>query len=417
MNRLCIVVLFLFEATWSSASLNQLSDAYNYNGRDKINVQSKRSISPHEFGGFRPTRRRPCDAFNFPKPTFTGRISEIKCQEFIWDMEYEAELNFYNKRCKGHSGYSIPNRVKREEHNEQKDQEEDKEHKDHEEHKEHKDHEEPKQSEEHEHNDKDKNNYPELGVIGGNITIPGEYPHMGAIGWMTNDNSNWKFSCGGSLISRNFVLTAAHCTYAADTSLADPTPKIVRFMARNLTGDLAYDIGILQIIKHPKYASPSIYYDISLLKLMEDVIFNKYALPACLWTKPDLSDIGSGVVSGWGAVNKKYEQSSDLRAAKLSNIDENLCNRLLSDYCGNTWCGIADHQFCAGELAGGVDACRGDSGCPLQIKMPMPEKLRRNMYYVFGVTSFGFGCAEPGIPGIYTRVSSFLDWIEPIVWS
>ncbi|XP_034833573.1 plasminogen-like [Maniola hyperantus] len=93
-----------------------------------------------------------------------------------------------------------------------------------------------------------------------------------------------------------------------------------------------------------------------------------------------------------------------------------LCNNLLRQSCHRQWCGIQEHQICAGKLAGGVDACQGDSGGPLQVKINLPESGEGSMHFVIGVTSFGIGCARPNLPGVYTRVSSFVDWIEGIVW-
>ncbi|KPJ12594.1 Serine protease snake [Papilio machaon] len=76
------------------------------------------------------------------------------------------------------------------------------------------------------------------------------------------------------------------------------------------------------------------------------------------------------------------------------------------------WDGFVPTQMCAGELTGGKDTCQGDSGAPLQVT-PQP---RIKIHYIMGVTSFGGRCAQKGQPAIYTRVSSYLDWIESVVW-
>jgi serine protease immune response integrator len=72
--------------------------------------------------------------------------------------------------------------------------------------------------------------------------------------------------------------------------------------------------------------------------------------------------------------------------------------------------GILKSQLCAGDPSGKSDACQGDSGGPLQ------AKFANNVYYIVGITSFGRGCAYKNTPGVYTRVASFLDWIESVVW-
>lgn len=63
-----------------------------------------------------------------------------------------------------------------------------------------------------------------------------------------------------------------------------------------------------------------------------------------------------------------------------------------------------------------IQLLQGDSGGPLQMQIKMPGFTDWNMHYVLGVTSFGYGCGRPNTPSVYTRVSSFLDWIESIVW-
>ena len=68
---------------------------------------------------------------------------------------------------------------------------------------------------------------------------------------------------------------------------------------------------------------------------------------------------------------------------------------------------IVDSQLCALNLVKTADTCQGDSGGPIQI-------FKDGQYFVVGVTSFGKGCGSPS-PGIYTRVSSFIDWIEEII--
>ena len=66
---------------------------------------------------------------------------------------------------------------------------------------------------------------------------------------------------------------------------------------------------------------------------------------------------------------------------------------------------LMDKMFCAGLSKGGKDSCQGDSGGPA-------VKIEKNKATLVGVVSFGDGCAEPGKPGLYTRVSNYLDWIE-----
>ncbi|XP_063382863.1 serine protease snake-like [Cydia fagiglandana] len=90
-------------------------------------------------------------------------------------------------------------------------------------------------------------------------------------------------------------------------------------------------------------------------------------------------------------------------------IESTTCGGLLRRYCNRNWCGLDQTQVCAGKLGGGVDTCQGDSGGPLQVRVG-------SLTSVIGVTSFGFGCARAGAPGVYTKVAAYSDWIERHVW-
>lgn len=70
---------------------------------------------------------------------------------------------------------------------------------------------------------------------------------------------------------------------------------------------------------------------------------------------------------------------------------------------------LIDSQLCALNVLKSADTCQGDSGGPIQM-------IKDEQYFIVGITSFGKGCGSPGIPGIYTRVSLFIDWIEERVW-
>ncbi|RVE47617.1 hypothetical protein evm_007714 [Chilo suppressalis] len=273
-------------------------------------------------------------------------------------------------------------------------------------------------------------------IVGGRDTQPGEFPHMAAIGW-NSSLDQWEFKCGGSLISNKFVLTAAHCSKASerDTTIADVFPKIVRLAEKNIISDAELllfnendyvDVYISRIINHPQYEAPKKYHDIALIELQEEVQFTNFVQPACLYSGPDNKLVGKqAYMTGWGVVDSRnHEMSRGLQAVLLDVLDTQLCNNLLRRSFNRHWYGFQDHQICAGVLSGGADACQGDSGGPLQIRMKLPQKNRRcdltnscrRMYHIIGVTSFGVGCALPNLPGVYTRVSSYLDWIEGIVW-
>ncbi|CAH0712954.1 unnamed protein product, partial [Brenthis ino] len=260
-------------------------------------------------------------------------------------------------------------------------------------------------------------------VYGGRNALSEEFPHMGAVGWKPL-KGNWIFKCGCSLISSKFTLTAAHCTKSSrDTRLQSSVPEIVRLGVKNIFNSVyvdglsPQDSKILRIIVHPAYSSPTKYFDIALMEISEVLTFTKHLQPACLWTNFDISKLGtSATLTGWGAIDAETKTSPNLQAAVVDIIDSKQCDALLKHTRNRLWGGLEHHQLCGGKKSGGVDSCQGDSGGPLQVKIALPEIGEGTMHFIIGVTSFGTGCGLPNQPGVYTRVSSFIDWIESIVW-
>ncbi|XP_049702066.2 serine protease snake [Helicoverpa armigera] len=360
---LCLLVLSIHVTNghWQARSVRQAPIQFEDGSPNIPTVYPSRQGAPTD----------PCAPYHPPVPDFSApgrRISEVKCYEYIWQLKLRDELDKRFEKC---------SEIR-----------------------------------------------PVPGIIGGHRAKRGEFPNMVAIGWKLAIGT-WKFMCGGSLISPNFVLTAAHCSSASerDTTLEDTIPRIVRLGSTNIldkdrNGIPAYDVNITRVIVHPQYKSPMQYFDIALMELQVPVYFSADIQPACLWTKHEVGNYShKAQVAGWGVIQSgTLRTSPDLLSAEVDIIDSIICNLLLGTSCNRNWCGLKEHQMCAGKLHGGVDACQGDSGGPLQMKIDLPIKTQGNMNYVVGVTSFGIGCGLPDLPGVYTRVASFLDWIEEIVW-
>ncbi|XP_022832269.1 serine protease snake-like [Spodoptera litura] len=253
-------------------------------------------------------------------------------------------------------------------------------------------------------------------IVGGENANPGEFPHMAAVGWATFEGP-YKFSCGGSLISPRFVVTAGHCI--RDPSAQNPEPVIVRLGDQNIDntvndGANPIDVAIRRIHKHPDYRPPKVYNDIALLELVSDVKFRSAIRPACLWFQQDLRGHQKVIATGWGVVDTRTKQSAkELQKVSLSVLDEGFCNETLKFFFNRNWPdGFQPTQMCAGELSGGKDTCQGDSGSPLQVVSTDNSCI----FHVVGVTSFGRNCADKGRPAVYTRIASYVDWIESVVW-
>ncbi|XP_017083127.2 serine protease snake isoform X2 [Drosophila eugracilis] len=241
-------------------------------------------------------------------------------------------------------------------------------------------------------------------IVGGHPAQPREFPHMARLGRRQNlGKTDW--FCGGALISERFILTAAHCLESEqgevnvvrlgeldfDTVEEDAAPK---------------DYEVSGYITHPGYDDPQLYDDIGLIKLTEDVIFDLYKHPACLpFQHEPLSD--SFIAVGWGSTGLTLRPSSTLLKVKLDRYGGGVCQKLVARLLEEFPRGYdADNQLCVGsEMA--RDTCNGDSGGPL---LTYHQKFPC-MYHVVGLTSAGLSCGSPGIPGIYTRVFPYLDWI------
>lgn len=246
-------------------------------------------------------------------------------------------------------------------------------------------------------------------IVGGRNAKLGEFPYMVALSY-----SDGKFRCGGTLISENFVMTAAHCTGIKMNELVTGNPVKVRLGDLNLlkTDDLAdpIDVDVEKIIVHPDYRRKKKYNDIALVKLKESVGFSKAIRPACLWTEKIIPD-RKVFATGWGTTSYDGENSDDLKMVLLQIFDNLKCKQA---YPKNKAIpnGIVESMLCAGDEEGGKDTCQGDSGGPLVLT----KENGSCEFYLVGVTSFGIVCGVGQIPAIYTRVSEFLPWIEANVW-
>ncbi|XP_018055216.1 PREDICTED: serine protease snake-like isoform X2 [Atta colombica] len=238
-------------------------------------------------------------------------------------------------------------------------------------------------------------------VVGGTEARVDEFPHMVALG--KRNANEFVLMCGGTLISHNWVISAAHCTHGTDGGVTD-----ARIGFHSLTDQKGITSVIKDIITHPDYKPPAMYADIALIQLMTPVSFSTSVRPACLYQPFDTVPTQAWV-SGWGVTEYSGEVSDRLQKAKLNLVDNLSCTVQHNNSTAIPY-GITPSMICAGGIK---DTCQGDSGGPLQIVHPKSECL----FQLIGITSFGQGCGMIDIPGVYIRVSHYLSWIENIVWS
>ncbi|XP_001661116.2 serine protease snake [Aedes aegypti] len=242
-------------------------------------------------------------------------------------------------------------------------------------------------------------------IINGEDAKPGEFPHQALIGWRSEkDPGKHNFICGGSLISERYVLTAAHCFIPG-------RPQIVRLGEIDLTNDNDNqdDYEIEDYILHPQYKFAASYHDIALIKLAEDVTFSFFVRPACLWDTLAMN-VTKVVATGFG-FTEELKMSEILQKVPLDIFNKDEC---VQQYAGQRKFkqGIIDQQLCIGSEHEERDTCQGDSGGPVQII----TETNGCIHHVLAVTSAGSFCGIGRSPAVYTRVSSYIDWIESIVW-
>ncbi|XP_025263601.1 venom protease-like [Camponotus floridanus] len=244
-------------------------------------------------------------------------------------------------------------------------------------------------------------------VVGGSPAALGSWPWLTALGFRNPRDSNVpRWLCGGALISTRHVLTAAHCVHGRDDLYK------VRIGDLDLNSDSDGATPFEDFIEwkavHPGYNPTSHTNDVAVLKTTREVPFSSILHPICLpvddFTRNRNVENTYPFIAGWGSVYFRGPTSSRLLQTQLPVRPQQECVRAFQNFKGNV---IDDRVLCAGFAQGGKDSCQGDSGGPLMSPNPRDNKF----YYVIGVVSYGFRCAEPGFPGVYTKVTAFLDFI------
>lgn len=240
-------------------------------------------------------------------------------------------------------------------------------------------------------------------IVNGEAADRGEFPHQALLGYSGNGSvvQRYEFLCGGSLISERFVLTAAHCG----------APQIVRLGEHNLREvEDEEDFEVEAFIKHPTYSVKASYHDIAVVKLVEQVSFDFYVRPACLWTSIPLN-VSSVIATGFGVTEFAGNSSDVLMKVRLQLRDRSSCAEKF-EFDRKFKLGVRQEQLCVGSQQDGKDTCQGDSGGPIQVVTDAGSC----MYHIVGVTSLGISCGVGKAENIYTQVASYLDWIEDTVW-
>ena len=268
-------------------------------------------------------------------------------------------------------------------------------------------------------------------IVGGTPAADGKYPYQVRLYDSLDDE---KGSCGGSLVDAQWVLTAAHCMYGGrdDTKRAiEPSELVIGYGSNDRKQ--TKKVAVAAIFVHPKYAAcfggiactDAAKADIALLKLAEPVADPKTVKLVDPDTEKTLLVPGAKVVvTGWGAMWDPHDEDMGKLLADFgpnSALKDRVnyplrLHEVEVDWMDNATCAaafgaagggeIADTEICAMRQGTRKDSCQGDSGGPLVV----PAK-DGNGYVQVGVVSWGRGCGG-ALPGVYSRVAAFSDWIR-----
>ncbi|KAF5287791.1 hypothetical protein FQA39_LY15727 [Lamprigera yunnana] len=219
-------------------------------------------------------------------------------------------------------------------------------------------------------------------VVGGETAADGQFPYQVSIRYYDSHN------CGGTIVNKNTILTAAHCLDGYSV------PGLTVIVGTNHISEGGENHNVLTATIHPDYDSYTTENDIGIIKLASDITFNDKVQSVPLETENNEDTIPC-ILSGWGSTSYPGSAPTYLQFVHLKTITNKACAdaHIFSTVVASHVCTLTKY---------GEGACHGDSGGPL---------VSENNHKQIGIVSWGRPCAID-YPDVFTRVSYFNSWIN-----
>uniref|UniRef100_A0A4Y0BRA1 Peptidase S1 domain-containing protein n=1 Tax=Anopheles funestus TaxID=62324 RepID=A0A4Y0BRA1_ANOFN len=244
-------------------------------------------------------------------------------------------------------------------------------------------------------------------VVHGALAKEGYWPWFAAL--FQKNGGSFNFSCGGTILDKNTVLTAAHCVKTSNRII-----EVQNFIVKagliqlSVANNNAKEYKAMKIIVHPQYRIGSIKHDAALIKLETDISYSNAIKPICLC---DQDEDQSAIIGSWGTVigfgrDETDNPSDTLRETSIPVVSTITCIESNREVFGNH---LTSDMFCAGNR-NGSSACNGDSGGGLFFN-------RDGTWFIRGIVSFtknreGSYLCDTQEYTVFTDVAKYIKWIK-----